>query len=228
MSYLDDVNQKRQLQNDKQFQAALLRSNRQDPQKPSIILTDSTDLGKHISKLGDKIVDVLVAVKDDKSTKEQIDRINTMTDKFAVLVTAVQEAQVEQANRICEAIAGLSEIVSVQKPVVVPAPSVSLQEKDVDLKPLLAGIGKLEKLLQPKAAGFNIANYKAHDLEDGRDGNQYIGFINPDGDWYIMQHDPDNNRDRYYFGSEDYETAWGDKHTHDYHTLSEARRAVSA
>lgn len=228
MSYIDEVNQKRQSQADKQQLALLMKSAQGTPQRPSIILTDSTDLGSHIAKLGDKIIDVLEAVKDDKSTKQQIDRINDMTGKFSSLVSVVQMAQVNQTDRICAAIESLRKVVDVQKPVIVPAPSVSLQERDVDLKPLLKSLTKLEHLMQPKAPGFSITSYRAQDSEDGRDGMQYIGFMNPDGDWYIMQHDPDNNRDRYYFGADDYDTAWGDKHTHNYYTLGEARRAVSA
>lgn len=222
MSYLDDVNQKRQSQSDQRLMQAALLGNRQ---KPSIILTDSTDLGEHISKLGNKIVDVLEAVKDDKNTSEQIDLLTNLTIQFRKLVETVNKAGEDQANRIADALHELAITQRNQKPIVVPAPAVTLTEKDVDFKPVIKAI---ERLMKPVVAGFDLAKYRAHDLQDAPDGQQYIGFINPDGDWYIMQHDPSSNRDRYYFGAGSYEEAWDEKHIHEYRTISEARHALSA
>lgn len=230
MNYIEQVNQKRQSQADQRQTAALVSAARAN-NKPTILLTDSTDLGSHISKLGDKIIDVLEAVKDDKSTKAQIDRINSMTGEFRELVNTVQSAQSYQTEQIIAAVNDLKQTVSKQKPVVVPAPAVSLQEKDVDLNPIVTAINRLEKMLKPKPAAkqqLDLSRFKAHDLTDGPDNNQYIGFMDMNGNWYIMQHDPAENRDRYYFGSESYEQAWDDKYGLDYRVLSEAIRALSA
>lgn len=232
MNYIEQVNQKRQSQADQRQTAALVSAARAN-NKPTILLTDSTDLGSHISKLGDKIIDVLEAVKDDKSTKAQIDRINNMTDEFRELVDTVRSAQSYQTERIIAAVNDLKQTVSKQKPVVVPAPAVSLQEKEVDLDSVVAAINRLEKTLKPKPAAavkqeLDLSRFKAHDLTDGPDNNQYIGFMDASGNWYIMQHDPTENRDRYYFGRESYDQAWDDKYALDYRVLSEAIRALSA
>lgn len=227
MSYLDEVNEKRKNQS-ANTQTALMIKAMQAGQKPSIILTDSTDLGEHISQLGDKIIDVLEAVKDDKSTKDQIDRINDMTGEFRSLVASVQIEQESQADRIVAALNDLKRTVTSQKPVIVPAPAVSFSERDVDLNPLVDAISRLEKLMTPKKQkkSLELSSFRAHDLADSPDNLQYIGFQDTSGNWYIMQHDPENNRDRYYFGTGDYELAWDDKFSHDYKTLSEAIRAL--
>lgn len=228
LSYIDDVNQKRQTQDAQRQTAMLMHATRN--QKPQIILTDSTDLGSHIAELGDKIIEVLEAVKEDHSTKDQIDRINDMTYEFRELVETVQTSQETQADKIVLALNDLKTTVTKQKPVVVPAPAVSLQEKDVDLNPIVGAINDLKKLLAPtkQKKKTDLSTFRAHDLSDAPDGMQYIGFMDMSGSWYIMQHDPEENRDRFYSGSESYDQAWDDKFSHNYTTLSEALRALSA
>lgn len=225
LSYIDDVNDKRRTQADQRNTAMLMAASRQ---KPQIILTDSTDLGQHIADLGDKIIDVLEAVKEDHSTKEQIDRINGMTAEFRELVETVQTSQETQADKIVLALNDLKTTVTKQKPVVVPAPAVSLQEKDVDLDPIVGAINDLKKLLAPtkQKKKTDLSTFRAHDQADAPDGMQYFGFMDLSGNWYIMQHDPEENRDRFYSGKESYDQAWDDKFGHTYTTLSEALRAL--
>lgn len=198
--------------------AALMR------QKPQIILTDSTDLGEHISKLGDKIIDVMNAVVDDKSTKEQIDRINQMTGEFRQLVSAVTQENRDQADRVVAAIDDLKSLLKNQKPVVVPAPNVNLSERDVDLSPILTAL----KALKPKDSKrtINLADFRAIQQDDAPDGNQYFLFEDGEDRWYILQFDTTSNQSRYLFGTGDPSEAWDTKYGNDYYTLNEAKRAL--
>jgi hypothetical protein len=77
-------------------------------------------------------------------------------------------------------------------------------------------------------SGINLADYRAHDLDDAPDGVQYIGFISQEGKWYICQSDDKKNTMRYYFGKGDYDTEWLERYSHEYKTLSEAIRSVAA
>lgn len=214
MDYLKQIQDKRQAQSHDQLLRAL------GTQKPSVILTDSTDLGEHIAALGEKIIHVMQMVQADKSTKEQIDRFGA---EFKTLADLARKTTREQSEMVREALNELKDIIRQQKPIVVPAPRVSLQEKAVDFNPVLE---KLDALMPKQVSTFNMASYRAHDLDNAPDNMQYIGFENEDGDWYIMRHNATDNRDRFYFGSEDYATAWDERISHEYKTLSEARRAL--
>jgi hypothetical protein len=194
-------------------------------QKPQIILTDSSDLGEHISKLGDKIIDVMNLVADDKSTKEQIDRINEMTAEFRQLVNAVTKENREQADRVVEVIKDLRELFK-KKTLVVPAPNVSVSGRELDLSPILKAL----KALQPKAGvkTFNLSDYRATELDNGPDKNQYLLFEDGNDAWYILRHDPETNQSRYIFGKGDHAQAWDERYSLDYLSMNEAKRALSA
>lgn len=205
----------------KEVQMASLLGNNQ---KPSIVLTDSTDLGEHISGLGDKIIEVLNAVKDDKSVAQQISGITTMVADFKSLITSVQTVSKQQSDRVCASIESLKKAVAEQKPIIVPAPSVRLQERALDLTPLM---DKLDELLTPKVveASFSMNDYRAQDL-DNANGVQFIGFTDMHDGWYIMENNTENNTIRYAFGNGDYNEAWDQHYGLTYTTLSKAINAI--
>ena len=225
MSYIDDVKEKRQAdtgskQANLMLQAAMMNSQ----QKPSIILTDSTDLGEHISKLGDKIIDVLEAVADDKSSTAQIDRITDLLDEYRSLTSEIQTSAKEHSDKVCEALDELkTAITKVKPPVVIPAPAVNLTEREIDLKPLLK---KLDLLVQPKQRKVSLNDFRAQDIDNDSGNMQYIGFTSTFDEWYIMENNTAENTIRYAFGNGDYSQAWTDRHNHDYGVLSEAINAL--
>lgn len=223
LSYIDQVNEKRSQQTNKQqsdamMQLAMLSSQK----KPSVILTDSTDLGEHIAELGDKIIDVMEAVRSDKSTQNQLDGIASLINEFKTLSKTAQEASQNHASQVIDAIDSLKKLITTQKPIVVPAPRVTVEGQELTLDPI---IEKLDQLLGTKDT-IDISKFRVHDLDNGPDRNQYISFMDMDGRWYIMQHDPSNNRARYFFSNDSYDMAWDDKYSHEYTTLNEAMRAL--
>lgn len=216
-----NVDYQEQIRDKRQSQAALQRDNAilaMMGSKPSVILTDSTDLGEHIAELGDKIIGVMEAVRADKSTKEQL---NMLSAEFKTLQDLARRSSKEHTDRMIGAIDQLIAAISKEKTVTVPAPRVSLTERDIDFSPLLE---KLEEIVTPDA--YDLSKYKAHDLNDGPDKMQYIGFLDSTGKWYILRHDPITNSDRFYFGKEPYEQAWDEKYSLDYATLGEAIDAI--
>jgi len=68
---------------------------------------------------------------------------------------------------------------------------------------------------------IDLASYKAHDLKD--DGDlQYVGFVNLDGGWYIIENKVRENKMRYIFGSGGYDKAFSNAASWNYKILSEA------
>jgi len=68
---------------------------------------------------------------------------------------------------------------------------------------------------------IDLASYKAHDLKD--DGDlQYVGFVNPNGGWYIIENQVRENKMRYIFGSGGYDKAFSNAASWNYKILSEA------
>lgn len=201
MHYIDEVNQKRQAQSEKKQLDMLVKA-----VTTRIPAMQPVNLDKQITRMGDRIVSAIEASKTDTA------------------IEGVREAQQSQADRIVEALDSLKKAVTEQKPVVA---SSTTSQQAVDFEPIVNAIKQLERLLEssPKQA-LDLSSYRAHDLDNGPDGVQYIGFSDANGSWYIMQHDPDNNRDRYYFGAGDYDAAWDDKYSHSYNILSEALSAL--
>lgn len=68
---------------------------------------------------------------------------------------------------------------------------------------------------------LQLENYKAHDIKT-TGGKQYIGFVNPTGNWYIIENVIQENKLRYLFGSEDYSKVFENASTYEYKILSEA------
>lgn len=101
---------------------------------------------------------------------------------------------------------------------------------------LVAAMNKLQRTDTPVAiqktseqpSSITLSDYRAHDIDTAPDGKQYIGFMNGDGKWYIVESDDRKNTMRYYFGNGDYATAWSERYSHTYGTLSEALHGVAA
>lgn len=92
----------------------------------------------------------------------------------------------------------------------------------VDFAPLI-------KALEPKPVEekIDLDDYKAQDLV-GDDTFQYVGFVAPDGSWYIIENDVEGSSLRYKFGSKNYKSNWKGHTNHSYKLLNEAIREVQA
>lgn len=78
---------------------------------------------------------------------------------------------------------------------------------------------------EDKAEPINLTSYKFHNLI-GDDSFQYIGYLAPDGGWYIIENDIAGNSLRYAFGKKNYTRAWKQFNSHSFKLLSEAIREV--
>jgi hypothetical protein len=73
--------------------------------------------------------------------------------------------------------------------------------------------------------GIDLDDYMAQDLKK-IGGNQYVGFLNPDGAWYIIENDIKGESLRYLFGTKDYYKHFKKANEYVYKLLNEAVNAI--
>lgn len=244
MTYLDSISEKRQRAaqhaDTQGSRAAVLNK------LSAIERATMSKKGAGMSARREKIIEAIneVLEQDDsvlisQNHKELLEAVNTLKDAISEVTTSGQEQtkslqqtfedvleaiSTSQSQVIEEQTQTLQRLVDFLKhPPKIPVPSVTVNERELDLKPIQKAI---KDAMKPMTRRFSLSDYRAHDLNNSPDNMQYIGFQDEDGEWYIMQHDPENNRDRFYFGNDGYDIAWDERITHDYKNLSEARRAL--
>lgn len=236
MSYLDTVNEKKQVHAQvskeqqelatmvrqmQQIQAAALATNN----KPTVILTDQTDLGDKIKSMVDTFAEAVKSTDTSMLDKEQISALNELKKGVESLKNAVEAKKTDNSD-IVKAIKALD--LNVAAPIVnVPAPQVTLQERPIDFTPLQDTIKEYFRPPDVEAEDekIDLECYRAQDITDKEDV-QYIGFVNPDGAWYIIENKVRENSMRYVFGMTDYSKAFKNASRYKYYLLNEALDAV--
>lgn len=181
-----------------------IREAAQAMKNPAVIPTDKLD--ESVQKFTDKLdsIDITQTVDISDDIK---DAIESLKSSNSADVTAF-------AKRIETALAKIK----------LPTPNVTVEQQTVDLTPLTDAIKELKT--EPTEA-IELNEFRAHDLED-RDNLQYVGFVAPDGRWYIIENLVKENKMRYSYGNENYSDAWGKRGRYKYTTLSEAINAPKA
>lgn len=131
---------------------------------------------------------------------------------------SLSSIKVTSDEDIKQAIIGLTHVLANLdvKPQVHVAPAkVTVNEREIDFKPLIKEINKPVKT-------SSLSEYKAQDINDEDPSIQYIGFVNPQGSWYIIENNLLDSSLRYKFGKSGYSTAWQKPQQHKYRLLNEA------
>jgi hypothetical protein len=200
----------------KRTQAAVLAGG----SKPSVVLTDQTDLG---DKVGELTTKVTAAIKDldlKVVNNQQLEAIRSVISAVQSLEQVVDSYITALDRQTVQIVSALKKI-ELSPRITVPTPQVTVKSSDVNLKPLETAINSL------KSTTVSLADYRSHDLDTAPDGSQYIGYIAMDGSWYIIQSNESTNTMRYYFGKGAYSTGWDERYSHDYTVLSEAIHALA-
>lgn len=101
-------------------------------------------------------------------------------------------------------------------------PSVTVTPSKIDLSGLENTLK--EYLSTPEAKGIDLDEYRAQDINNTDPNTQYVGFVNSDGGWYIIENSGDALR--YVFGKRGYAKAFKDAPKLNYRLYSEAVREV--
>lgn len=202
----------------KRTQAAVLAGG----SKPTVILTDQTDLGDKVAELKAEAVRAIKGLDSSEIDKSQLAAIRTLSGDMVKLEAAFNRYITAIERQTVQLLSALNKL-NLSPQITVPEPRVMIKEAaPVDMKPLENAINSLRV-----AKTTNLGDYRAHDLDTSPDGLQYVGYIAMDGSWYIIQSNESSNTMRYCFGKDDYRTAWDERFGHDYTTLSEAIHALA-
>ena len=85
-----------------------------------------------------------------------------------------------------------------------------------------------EKDYAKKEKEVDLECYRVADSAEPVTGDQYFGFLNEDGAWYILHNDAVNSEIRYKFGTEGYKNAWENYANHEFKLLNEAINEISS
>lgn len=207
----------------KKIQAAMVAN----ASKPSVILTDQTDLGDKMAELGTKLVAAIQDMDGRELSQEQITAIGKLQMSMTALATQIQSAQRQQLDATKQLLAAIKSI-AVTPTVNVPQAKVLVQEREIDLTPLKDLFrDRTEPQAEEKPDHCDLSRYRAQDISES-DGKQYIGFQNPEGCWYIIENDVQANKMRYLFGSSAYTKHFRQAVSFQYQTLQKAMRALQA
>lgn len=216
-SYLDTVQATRnshamQSQHDTELQAMLDELKKMQmaalmgQSKPSVVLTDQTDLGDKMDDQTNKLIDVISGLKG--TNIDDMGIINTLRDGVDA-IRQVHEQSGKNHDKHLKAIMTAVKGINLK-------PQVTVQSEPVDFSPLKDMLGDAD---DDDLIDFD--DYKASDLTDDGD-KQYVGFLSTDGDWYIIENDIKGNSLRYVFGEGDYAKAWKKASSYKYKLLNEA------
>ncbi len=103
-------------------------------------------------------------------------------------------------------------------------PSITVASPKIDLSGLENTLREVLSTSEEKE--LSLTDYKAQDVNNDDPHTQYVGFINPDGAWYIIENNGESLR--YKFGTTSYTNAFKDAAKLNYKLYSEAIREVKA
>jgi len=184
---------------------------------------DSSELSaKQINLLHE----LISSIKDQQRSAEQSSKeLREALNEVLKAVNAIEVAPVVNVP---------APVVNVPKPTInLPAPKVTVEAPKLDLKPMEKAIQGIkipeppEPVVEPpEEPKIDLDDYKAQDIDNSSKNTQYIGFLNPAGDWYIIENDIKGDKLRYVFGSGGYSKAFSNAASYEYKLLDEAVNAV--
>lgn len=175
-----------------------------------------------------KYIDLFI----DKLRESGVLKIEHDTKELKAVLNKVVKALEKDDTRLLNALEKLANketVVNYTPPnVIVPeikvpeikAPKVTIPKIDapnIDT----TGIENAIKEAMEREEPLDLDNYQAHDIME-QEGYQYIGFLNPEGSWYIIQNNVKDNSLRYVFGAKDYSKKFKKANLYVYKTLDEA------
>lgn len=194
------------------------------PDKPTIILTDQTDLGDRLTKLVDDITAAVTKLDSSGIDKDQLTALKDLQSSLTTYSNNISSSS-KSSQKATEELLKAVKSIKVSPIVNLPEPKVTVQQQKVDLRPLQDTIQ--EYFGTPDVdEKIYLECFKVQDLRD--DGDlQYVGFLHPNGNWYIIENKVKENSLRYIFGVTGYSEAFSKAATYEYSLLDEAINALS-
>lgn len=193
--------------------------------KPSVVLTDQTDLGERITALGQKIADTVSKLDTSKADTQQlaaIKELKTAFDSFTKTLASNNKSDTTADKALLTAI----KAINVSPIVNVPQPKVTVEAQKIDFSPFIDALNNRDNIESSPDESLDLSCYRAQDIDNTNPDMQYIGFVNPEGNWYIIENNIKGNSFRYVFGSNGYQKAFSKAASYEYSLLNEAVNAI--
>lgn len=179
----------------------------------------ATMIGKdpRLAEVASNLVDLLKSIKEASENVKQNDT-SEIKDVFRTIADTLRELpqQVAETDKSENLIPYLETLTKAVLSIDV-SPSVTVSP-NVDFKPVIKAI----KDSKVEIGDDRLEAYKAQDIDSTDPNRQYVGFIKPDGGWYIIENDMANNSLRYVFGKSGYIQAMKSPAKLNYRLYSEA------
>lgn len=200
--------------------------------KPSIILTDQTDLGDKLKAAIADVSKAIAAADTHDLGKSHIQQLKGLQSALEGVTKSIQSGHTDTKKQHTELLAAIKAL-KLDMTVNVPEPKVTVKETKIDFSPLQKTMREVmaPRELPPDAPvpeKFDLNRYRAQDIYEPDENRQYIGFLNPEGNWYIVENDVKANQMRYVFGSGGYAKAFQKASAYQYQLLDEAANAAAA
>lgn len=184
-----------------------------------------------LPELTDNLVKLTEGVKllrneyESKGTGETAKQLTALVDKLDTVSKELGSAKVEVDADFKQLVSNLlNEIKAIDfKPSVsVAAAKVTVPKVDTSgIERILSDFTSKEDVDK-----VDLDDYYAQDLDEMEPGIQYVGFVNPKGNWYIIKNTEAENKLRYAFGDDAYKDFFARASQLEYKLLNEALHAV--
>lgn len=195
------------------------------PEPNTVIIKDQIDIGDKITELADKVTEAVKGLDSSESNQEQLSTLKDLKsslDTYSKSLTSSDATHKKASADLLKAI----KAIKVAPVVNVPEPKVTVQPQDIDFGPLQETI-KEYAYTPTEDDSIDLACYKAQDIDNTNPEMQYVGFLNQEGNWYIIENDVKGNKLRYRFGNSGYSEAFASAAEYTYSLLNEAIDALS-
>lgn len=199
MDYKDVIKDKRLAKTEQDKQEAFINSIKD-------VSNDIRDLLSSLETSGAKKLD-----------KQVISAISALGS----IVNSLQSIKLDSDDEVKEILRAIGSIIQniEVKPVVNVQPAkITIQERELDLKPITDALKK-------DPLPITLSDYKAQDINNSDPHTQYVGFVNQNGEWYIIENSENDNSLRYIFGEKNYTSNFKKASTLNYRLYNEAINA---
>lgn len=149
-----------------------------------------------------KIPTALEELKKSEGKKQILEKLGTINDSLKALK---EISKVDSLDAKLVAINNTLQSLEVSPNVTVKPATVKVPA--IDVTPIQEQIDRL--LTKEVEETIDLSCYYCQDTSEPVSGQQYFGFVDVDGKWYILWNNSTEGQLRYAFGIQEYNEAWG-------------------
>lgn len=154
-------------------------------------------------KLADTIVKGLDNV-DPKQFKNVADSVKELSAQLKSLPNALDKLNAKDTQEMMDCMRGIQEAINSKD----FSPNIDVKSPSIPQINVAPIVKAIENLKEEKEVEIDLDDYRGIIIDDESDTMQYIGFMNPKGEWYIICNDIGDNKMTYVFGKTNFNGAW--------------------